>query len=456
MPVKMSRAFNASRQIVSIEDVPSGKACRCTCIDCDEPLVAKKGQVNRHYFSHEPTSATDELNVNPRECHWGPETELHILAKEVLAEDRQLSLPIGITNPKSELLTFETVQLEFPEGSRIPDVSAYVNGEKILIEIAVTHFCDEDKIADLKRINATCIELDFSKFSLDVEVLSKNAVLEYLVTCPKKWLSVAPVGPIAEAIHQHERHVLRDLAAQNRKQEAQALALKQQIQRYEDLLAEHQPEIVQIDAEITQKETQLADLKQRIWTAVTHLNDVEQETRNQQDLLVFNASRLKQLDNLSNRETALESASKVVDKRMHEMDEEVLLRIRAMSVDADLREAALTQREKKLHMQERDFIVRRKNKEEDLLTREKNLKQSETDFIKRLNHEAERLGKDQFERFRRGKITQIRDWENYYDLLIKKIDEARRKFGSRVTFPETPPALERFNFSQNKSSPDDE
>ena len=103
MPVKMSRAFNASRQIVSIEDVPSGKACRCTCIDCDEPLVAKKGQVNRHYFSHEPTSATDELNVNPRECHWGPETELHILAKEVLAEDRQLSLPIGITNPKSEL-----------------------------------------------------------------------------------------------------------------------------------------------------------------------------------------------------------------------------------------------------------------------------------------------------------------------------------------------------------------
>ncbi|MGN5043167.1 competence protein CoiA family protein [Aeromonas sp. 3P] len=54
MPVKMSRAFDASKGIVSIEDVPSGKACGCTCIDCNEPLVAKKGEVNRHHFAHEP------------------------------------------------------------------------------------------------------------------------------------------------------------------------------------------------------------------------------------------------------------------------------------------------------------------------------------------------------------------------------------------------------------------
>ncbi|MNR19771.1 hypothetical protein D3C85_1365810 [compost metagenome] len=83
------------------------------------------------------------------------------------------------------------------------------------------------------------------------------------------------------------------------------------------------------------------------------------------------------------------------------------------------------------------------------------MKQSETDFIKRLNHEAERLGKDQFERFRRGNIALIRDWENYYDSLIKKIGEARRKFGSRVVFPETPPALEKFNFNQNNPNPHD-
>ncbi|WP_322864097.1 hypothetical protein [Aeromonas allosaccharophila] len=53
-------------------------------------------------------------------------------------------------------------------------------------------------------------------------------------------------------------------------------------------------------------------------------------------------------------------------------------------------------------------------------------------------------------------MTIIHANENYYDSLIKKIAEARRKFGSRVAFPETPPALEKFNFNQNKPNSNDE
>lgn len=86
----------------------------------------------------------------------------------------------------------------------------------------------------------------------------------------------------------------------------------------------------------------------------------------------------------------------------------------------------------------------------------KNLKQSDTDVIKRLNHEAERLDKDQFARFRKENIALIWGKENYYDSFIKKIEEAHRKSGSRVAFPETPSVLEKFNFNQNKPNPHDE
>ncbi|MFC5705403.1 hypothetical protein [Aeromonas eucrenophila] len=446
MPVKMSRAFDASRGIVSIEDVPSGKACGCTCIDCNEPLVAKKGEIYRHYFAHEPTALSDEPKANVRGCHWGPETDLHILAKEVLAEDRQLSLPIGITSPRSELLVFDTVQLEFPEGSRIPDVSGYVNGEKILIEIAVTHFCDEEKVTYLRRINATCVELDFSKFSFNVEVLSKDSVRDYLVHCPKKWLSVAPAGPIAEAIHRHERQTLRDLIEQNRKQKAQALGLEQQVMRYEARVAGHQPEITQMEAVIAQKETLLAGLGRRVEAAKVRLDAVEQETREQKELLVLNASRLERLDQLPIREAALEKAEKAVDKRMVETDEEVQLRLKGLSADMDLREAALKRREAKLAGSHNRLDL----KEADLLVWEENLKQGETDFIKRVNHEAERLGKAQFERFKKENIAELRVWENHYQSLRKTIEGVRRKFGSFVPVPEMPPELIKFNVNQSK------
>ena len=74
------------------------------------------------------------------------------LAKEVLATDRLLLLPIGTINPIHQNISFDEMACEVYEGRVIPDVIGFIEGEKVLIEVAVTHFCDRGKIKELKRI----------------------------------------------------------------------------------------------------------------------------------------------------------------------------------------------------------------------------------------------------------------------------------------------------------------
>ena len=39
-------------KLLFISDVPRGLACGCVCARCHQPLVAKKGPIRRHHFSH--------------------------------------------------------------------------------------------------------------------------------------------------------------------------------------------------------------------------------------------------------------------------------------------------------------------------------------------------------------------------------------------------------------------
>ena len=200
--ILMTRAFDDNGHIVDVKDVVSGKGCNCTCIGCQSAVWAMKGQVKAHYFAHEPNS------IEQNACTWQPETEIHILAKEVLATDKQLLLPIGTINPIYKNIVFDEMVCEVYEGRVIPDVIGFIDGEKVLIEVAVTHFCERGKIKELKKVNATCVELDLSGFRVKGETISKEGIRGYLKSCPKKWLSVSPVGNLSEMIHTHNRREL--------------------------------------------------------------------------------------------------------------------------------------------------------------------------------------------------------------------------------------------------------
>ncbi|MGL6396644.1 hypothetical protein ACSZMI_00785 [Aeromonas veronii] len=186
--ILMTRALDDNGHIVDVKDVVSGKACNCTCIGCQGAVWAMKGQVKAHYFAHEPNS------IEQNSCTWRPETEIHILAKEVLATDRQLILPIGTINPIHKNIVFDEMVCEVYEGRVIPDVIGFIDGEKVLIEVAVTHFCGREKIKELKMVNATCVELDLSLFRVKGEIISKEEIRDYLKNALKNgclWLLLA-------------------------------------------------------------------------------------------------------------------------------------------------------------------------------------------------------------------------------------------------------------------------
>jgi hypothetical protein len=184
-------------ELVHITEVVSGLACRCYCAACGAMLVAKKGDKNTHHFAHHIDQA----------CADGFETVLHYAAKQVLQESLEIVLPKLVIHDQvtgtvdgqkyfksgsAEVcevvaIKLERVELEKRLNNIIPDVIAYVNGEPLLIEIAVTHFVDEDKEQKINTLNYPTIEIDLSDINrdLDYEVVRKLVVTSIE---NKKWL----------------------------------------------------------------------------------------------------------------------------------------------------------------------------------------------------------------------------------------------------------------------------
>lgn len=66
-------------QIKYLSQVPSGLACQCTCLVCNGPLVARKGQINEWHFAH----AGGQTHVD---CIVGARNFLRKIAAEVLCQ----------------------------------------------------------------------------------------------------------------------------------------------------------------------------------------------------------------------------------------------------------------------------------------------------------------------------------------------------------------------------------
>ncbi|MDW2322699.1 competence protein CoiA family protein [Vibrio sp. 1159] len=202
--VKMTRAFDQNGDVVSIDHVENGRRCNCTCIVCGTPLLARQGTRNHHHFSH----------VTQCNCDWSGETELHLLAKEVFLTDKCLTFTWLSLNsmPYNIDVHFSDVHQEVTLGTLRPDiVGTTIDGERVLIEICVTHPCDSSKIQEYRRQGQNVIEILLPKeLLIGVDVMDVAFVREAIVTAEKKCISFNPISEFCKSMYQLNADVIKE------------------------------------------------------------------------------------------------------------------------------------------------------------------------------------------------------------------------------------------------------
>lgn len=191
-------------QLWHISQVENGLACGCTCPGCGAMLVARNAATNvkMAHFAH----------YQALECTTGLQTAIHLAAKDIIAQHKQLCLP-GIVGTlcftpafwasfsfdaqvyaddlfssqgfadyefiasdyelnahyhfPARLVALDEVVLEKRTGDIIPDIMVRIGTKWLLVEVAVTHFVDADKKAKIRAMGLPAIEIDLSKIPRD-------------------------------------------------------------------------------------------------------------------------------------------------------------------------------------------------------------------------------------------------------------------------------------------------
>jgi hypothetical protein len=192
-------------QLWHISQVVTGLACGCACPGCGALLVARNsvGNVKVAHFAH----------YQALECTTGLQTAIHLAAKDIIAQHKQLCLPgmsglltftpafwesfsfdarpyadelfdtLGFMGTEfipsnyetdsyysfpARLVTLDEVILEKRTGAIIPDIMVRIGTKWVLVEVAVTHFVDEEKRAKIRAMGLPAIEIDLSKIRRDI------------------------------------------------------------------------------------------------------------------------------------------------------------------------------------------------------------------------------------------------------------------------------------------------
>jgi competence protein CoiA len=187
-------ALDNNGVIRHVDEVKRGLACECRCPVCNGPVMAKQGEIKGWHFAH--TSGSD--------CQHAGETALHLAAKQLLMEEHGLMVPemtisasyqlpdgrqgeASVTRPEM-WLDFIDVKSEVNYGSVKPDIIGYLSDTILFIEIAVSHFVDDDKASKLEKAGVATLEVDLSGLIRDDTnwITLREAILESVDQ--KRWL----------------------------------------------------------------------------------------------------------------------------------------------------------------------------------------------------------------------------------------------------------------------------
>jgi competence protein CoiA len=207
----MTIAVDASSRVVSIHEVVRGLACDCRCLECDETVIARKGQQRMHHFSHASQKTP---------CEVMPESFLHRYAKQVVKENLGLQLPpqpghLPESEDQSSWWDFDSVKEEPWMGDFRPDLVADLIDGPLLIEFACTSFVQDEKQARIERLGIRAVEIDLS--ALNVQPSSEGLLeLKRTIlhdTTLKQWLY--PLAPVVKVLSESSIPLAKNILAQD-------------------------------------------------------------------------------------------------------------------------------------------------------------------------------------------------------------------------------------------------
>ena len=172
-----------------IEDVPRGLDCNCVCPECGSKLEAHKGNVQRHHFQH----------YSVAECKGAYESQLHLLSKAIIEENKALMLPFYAGKycslPQKRQSFTEVVQ-ECAQDDLQPDclckyMDEHGNEQTLWVEIFYSHAVDDEKARKIQERHIACVEIDVSSLFRDVEAINKDVLTDFLLNRPdcRYWIN---------------------------------------------------------------------------------------------------------------------------------------------------------------------------------------------------------------------------------------------------------------------------
>ena len=226
-------------KLVFIDDVENGDKCGCVCPGCNKPLTAKNNESNirMHHFAHKSAA----------ECSYGYQSSIHILAKEIIEEEKKVVLPgpgrikgkydsyvlSYLCNNKdylkSEIYNCSKVILEKKISDYIPDVEVFFGNKPCLIEIAVTHFVDEEKNEKIKEAGIPLVEYDLSELERQITKDElKSILLDPLAQIDRYWIYNEKSEELFASAELKKQEILKEIKAKQKEEEA----IKKEIEHY--------------------------------------------------------------------------------------------------------------------------------------------------------------------------------------------------------------------------------
>ncbi|WP_143097627.1 cell envelope integrity protein TolA [Modicisalibacter xianhensis] len=213
-----------------------GGQCGCVCPECKTPLEARMGSKVRHYFAHAPGT---------RPCAGGAETGIHLAAKQLIADRKEAPIPLlqaslegkdadGYKHTESKVIfpgcdrqSVDDTKLEFSLGDIRPDLIVTLGQVEILVEVAVTHYIDAEKLQRLESRGLRCIEIDLGDIPrdltpADLEEHVFNYHRAYWIVNPKIQAEQEKLRPgLQQQIERANNRIAQAKAAREREEQRQ-------------------------------------------------------------------------------------------------------------------------------------------------------------------------------------------------------------------------------------------